>query len=335
MAAKENTGIGRNSGGSAQLTVSTAILRAIDEYVPKVANGQITPQDGRELVADQARSIYDSEHGDEIAREAMEVQQQETRCAEIDEERKSVRSQRMGTPEWERASTKSGKRDHDETAQVPFEDWSFENRGKFVLCLTLSMVMLAAGAANIQGNLVASGLPLFTLNPVFAWLFAMLAPAAALAIHAFGEVFRTWRSRNRYRAGIFVLTAVSVAAWSWLFADLFHGTGSGLDLSFEEDGFSDTLFVWLQIITEINVGASLFLIAEHIAGHYSPNWWVRNREYVELLDREASLDTALEKAQARLNTLRGQQNARLAQREAVIGRALAEYLQRLNRFGDL
>lgn len=328
------TGSGGGNGNAGRSPISTDMDRAINEYVAKVANGQITQDEGRELITDQARNIYDSEQGEAIAREALEIEQSQGGCDEVNEERRAVRARRQGTREWVRASNKNGKRDQDETAQVSFKEWSFLHQGIFVLCIALSFVMLGAGAANIQGNLVNSGLPIFTTNPVFAWLFAMLAPGAALAIHSFGEGCRTSLGRNRYRSGVFILTGLSVAVWSWLFADLFHSTGGGLDLSFEEDALTDKLFVWFQILAEIMVGASLFLIAEHTASHYSPDFYVRNTEYVELLVREEALQASLNRALERLNTLRGQQNARLAAREAVVGRALAEFLQRLHRFGD-
>lgn len=310
----------------------TQILKVIDSFVAKVANGA-DPEKGEALVRDQAGHLYDAEHGEALEIQAREIEQFEERCEEIDAERKEVRAQRQNTPEWDRAATKRGARGRDDDSEVPFKEWSLIDQGTFSACFSLCLIMLGAGAANIQGNLVASGLPIFTLNPLFAWLFAMLAPAAALAIHSFGHAFRTWRARNLFRLAVYSLTAICVVAWSWLFADLFHGTG-GLDLSFEGSQLKDTLFVWLQVATEILTGASLFLIMEHIAGKYSPNWWVRSLEHVELNEREQRLEAELGEARRQLNQARGRQAVRLAERAAAINRALAEYYERLKRFGD-
>ncbi len=309
------------------------INRAIDAFVPKVANGLITREQGAKLVRDQAGHLYDAEQGDALAREASEIAQQEAACQTISDELSGVTSLRQNTPEWQRASSKRGAREADATNELSFREWAMLDQGTFLACLVLCVIMLMAGAANIQGNLVASGLPLFTLNPLFAWLFAMLAPAAALAIHSFGEAFQTSRARIIFRMVIFSLTGLTVLGWSWLFADLFHGTG-GLDLSLEGSGLKDTLFVWLQVAAEILVGASLFLIMEHIASKYSPNWWVRNLEHVELVAREERLTVKLGEAQSHLNALKGAHAQRMAAREAVINRAHADYLERLKRFGE-
>ncbi|MFT6660692.1 MAG: hypothetical protein ACJA0K_000669 [Maricaulis maris] len=316
---------------ASNLTFKQKLSRTISQFVAMVANG-LDIGEGASLVRDQAGSLYDAEHGEALETQAREIDQQQTRVDDQSREYNSVRSERQNTPEWERASNKRGKRNENGDAEVAFSEWALIHQATVVAAAILCLVMLGAGAANIQGNLVASGLPLFTLNPVFAWLFAMLAPAAALAIHSFGDVFRTWRGRNLYRAAIFILTGITVIAWSWLFADLFHGTGSGFDISFEEDGLADTLFVWLQVVAEILVGASLFLIIEHIAGQYSPNFWVRNLAYAELLERETGLEIALRDEQRRLNTLRGQHTERMAARASVINHAHAEYLQRVSRF---
>jgi hypothetical protein len=302
-------------------------------FIAKIANSGLDLEDGKELVIKNAQDRFNADHGDELESRTVEYEAAQSEADRIDKEYHDVCRELAGTPEWERAARKSGKRDQDDGAELPFRDWSFLDQGMTAATLTLSVVMLGAGAANIQGNLVGSGLPMFTANPLFAWLFAMLAPAAALAIHCFGHAFRTWRMRNFYRMGIYGLTLITVIAWSWLFADLFHGTG-GLDLDFEGSTLADTLFVWLQIIAEILVGSSLFLIAEHIAGKYSPNWWVRNTEYVELRERRTGLGKDRDAAFERLATAKGAYTSLLGSREATINADLAEYLQRRRRFGD-
>ncbi|WP_138511609.1 hypothetical protein [Maricaulis alexandrii] len=303
------------------------------DFIAKIANSGLDLDDGKELVIKNAQDRFNADHGDELESRTVEYEAAQSEADRIDTEYGNVCRDAAATPEWQRVARKSGKRDQDDDAEVPFKDWSFLDQGLTVATLVLSVVMLGAGAANIQGNLVGSGLPIFTLNPLFAWLFAMLAPAAALAIHCFGHAFRTWRMRNFYRMGIYALTLITVIAWSWLFADLFHGTG-GLDLDFEGSGLADTLFVWLQIVAEIMVGSSLFLIAEHIAGKYSPNWWVRNTEYVELRERQTVLGKERETAFERLSKAKGAFTALMGRREATINADIAEYLQRRRRFGD-
>lgn len=303
------------------------------DFIAKVANGCPDHAEGKELVIKNAQDRWNAVHGDELERRTIDLDAAKAEADRVDKEYRDTCRDLAATPEWERAARKSGKRSKDDDAEVPFKEWSFLDQAIFVGALVLSAVMLGAGAANIQGNLVGSGLPIFTLNPYFAWLFAMLAPAAALAIHCFGHVFRTWRMRNYYRMGIYLLTVISVLAWSALFAKLFHGTG-GLDISFEGSGFADTLFVWLQIVAEIMVGASLFLIAEHIAGKYSPNWWVRNHEHVELRERVSVLASQRDAAFDRLREAKGPHAGLIALRETAINADIAEFLQRRKRFGD-
>ena len=302
-------------------------------FIAKIANSGLDLEDGKELVIKNAQDRFNANHGDKLESCTVEYEAAQSEADRIDKEYHDVCRELAGTPEWERAARKSGKRDQDDGAEVPFTDWSFLDQSIFVGALGLSCVMLGAGAANIQGNLVGSGLPMFTANPFFAWLFAMLAPAAALAIHCFGHAFLTWRLRNYYRVGIYSLTLVSVIAWSWLFADLFHGTG-GLDLDFEGSGLKDTMFVWLQIIAEIMVGSSLFLIAEHVASKYSPDQLVQNLEHIELRERQAALSGDHKAAFERLATAKGAYTSLLGSREATINADLAEYLQRRRRFGD-
>lgn len=303
------------------------------DFIAKIANGASDHEEGKALVIKNAQDRFNAKYGDDLESRTVEYDAAQSEADRIDKEYRQVCRDAAGTPEWERAARKSGKRTEDDDAEVPFKDWSFLDQALFVGTLLLSTVMLGAGAANIQANLVGSGLPIFTLNPVFAWLFAVLAPAAALAIHCFGHAFRTWRLRNYYRMAIYALTLITVIAWSWLFADLFHGTG-GLDLDFEGSGLADTLFVWLQIVAEIMVGSSLFLIAEHIAGKYSPNWWVRNTEYVELRERQTALAKERGAAFEHLSRTKGAYTALIGRREASINADIAEYLQRRKRFGD-
>ncbi len=307
---------------------------AVDaDFIAMAANGT-DPKAAAEMVQRQAAHLFDAERGAELETLNHSVKQDELRLAEIDDERGRVSKERQSTPEWQRAARKSGTREVDDSAEVHFKEWALLDQITVGGCGILCLVMLGAGAANIQGNLVASGLPLFTLNPVFAWLFAMLAPAAALAIHSFGHVFRSWAARNAYRLVIYALTGICVIAWSWLFADLFHGTGGALDLSFEEDRLADTLFVWLQVATEILVGSALFLIIEHISAKYSPNFWLRNPEYVELKVKEEALDASRAEVVARVREIKGEHARLVAQRDTAITAAHAELLQFNRRYGQ-
>ncbi|GLK50507.1 hypothetical protein [Maricaulis virginensis] len=303
------------------------------DFIAKIANSGLDLEDGKDLVIKNAQDRFNADYGDELEGCTVEYEAAQSEADRIDKEYRDVCRDLAGTPEWKRVARKSGKRDKDDGAEVPFRDWSFLDQSIFAGALGLSCVMLGAGAANIQGNLVGSGLPMFTANPLFAWLFAMLAPAAALAIHCFGHAFLTWRLRNYYRIGIYGLTLVSVTAWSWLFADLFHGTG-GLDLDFEGSGLKDTMFVWLQIIAEIMVGSSLFLIAEHVASKYSPDRFVQNLEHIELRERRTVLGKERETAFERLSKAKGAYTALMGRREATVNADIAEYLQRRRRFGD-
>lgn len=300
------------------------------DFIVSVATDGGTDE-GARLVREQARHEFNAEHGPALAKAEQDVRDHEARLAGIDAERAATSAERRGTAEWVLASSKKGKREDKDAAEIPFRQWSLIDQAIFAGCALLAVVMLFAGVANIQANLANSGLPVFTLNPGFAWLFAALSPAAAMAIHTFGHAFRTWGARQRYVKAIYGLTALSVVAWSLLFAKLFHGTG-GLDLSLDEGSLADTLFAWLQVTTEILVGSSLFLTCEHIAAKYSPNWLVRNRIYSELRERELALDAERERLVPLAVEARGQLTSLESRREAAINRAYADYLQRHRRF---
>ncbi|MEM1363699.1 MAG: hypothetical protein AAGF94_18685 [Pseudomonadota bacterium] len=159
--------------------------------------------------------------------------------------------------------------------EVPFTKWRMKDQlgtvflGGF-LCTALSASLLSAHA-----NLVGTGLEIFdgTLLP---WCMAGLAPMSSLAIKTLASHQQSPMAKKVFTFFLLGFTVLSILVWIVWFPWKYNGL-AGIDLGglFDEptwiDGFRDTGFIAVTLLTEVLVGSVLALRLAHIADLYSDN----------------------------------------------------------------
>lgn len=204
--------------------------------------------------------------------------------------------------------------------------WLFRHVLAYGLCLLGAGLMLLISTVNVHTN-VMSGEPVFIEHPWMAWMIAMLAPAASIVLKFVPEEF-SGRSKERYQKGLVLVTCLSILAWLVLFALNFTGVNAPIDWGNlgEPDNGKSSALVFVQLLSEILVGAVLYQTAHRIDLIYTPDNFSPNPKYQytqkALKDRNSELDGLLkdhESLQREISPLR-------ARRSAEINQAVAAYL---------
>ncbi len=212
--------------------------------------------------------------------EGAELEQLQTLKKETDEQLKTssktltdLENAKLKTPRYikVRELTKSPS-DNVSTKSNGFWGWELSDQltGGF-LFISLCIVMVMSGA-NIYSNLMASGEVVFIEQPWLAICIAALAPCASASFKMMSSFFEYQSTKKKYALCVHALTLLITLAWTVSFALNFTGVGGGLDLDamLDGDGGKGAALVWLQLVCEILVAASLFLALGEIAIKYSP-----------------------------------------------------------------
>lgn len=215
-------------------------------------------------------------------------------------------------------------RDGDEEApagkDVPFTDWNWYDKLVTYGCAGALVMLLALGVANVAVTILGSGIPVFLEQPYLAWMLGGVVPAAAFTVKSGYHLFDLDTSLRRYAFFIFGASVALFLTWVGLFAMSFEGVTGEVDwnalMSGESlGGGADRLATYrniVQILGEVFIGASLFLVIDRIQATYSSSYIVKNPKWVEADKRVKELEGPAEDA------LRGHQTdeARLVQMRA-------------------
>jgi hypothetical protein len=272
---------------------------------------------------------------------AGEVEELTQECQELDQ-RVSHSAQRLVSLEKKESQTNatmkvSELRGTGEHKALSFGQWELKDQLVFPLTLIFMALVLGAGSANVFSAIMAQGEPIFLENPILAVFLACLLPGGAAAIHSFGDLLQSDRSRHRYTLFILGSTVVSLLAWTGLFAMNFPIGSDEVNLDrLEED--SDLIamaFTFVQLLTEVLCGASLALTASYIHSRYCAESFIRTPEF---LDLSAQIQERLPTHEA-LHAKRSQKRGRLMQlramRAAHISDMVALYQSLRRRFDEL
>ena len=218
-------------------------------------------------------------------------------------------------------------------ASIPFQDWELRHKFTLILANTLGLAVLIAGSVNIYTNIMSSSIPVFLDQPWMAWLLSLLLPSGAL-IPKFLHNKLNSEYQARYAYAMYGLSGLLLLSWSVLFALNFSGTGDiSLDWdSAEENSTLSMALVWVQMMSEVAIGASLFVMADSLHSHYSRGSYMENLEYIEV-------QKSLQEHQAThqlLQSDRKQKRAYLielqAQREKQINEAVIDFISLYHRY---
>lgn len=172
----------------------------------------------------------------------------------------------------------------DKVKSGSFLSWELSDQltgGFLFICLCVVMVM---SGANVYANLMASGERAFLEQPWLAVCISALAPCASASFKMLASAFDYQSSKKQYALGVHVLTLIITLAWTVAFAMNFTGASGALDLDamMDGDGGKGAALVWLQLVCEILVGASLFLALGEIALKYSPFIFTENPDHINI-----------------------------------------------------
>lgn len=217
-------------------------------------------------------------------------------------------------------------------AAISFRQWPLKDRALFIVAILLSVTVVSMGAANVYANLVGSGLPVFVDTPALALLLTAIVPSSAFVLHSAYRFLQNERSRTIYARMMFGTTAVLILAWTLSFADQFANVSNSISFDLEGNSHGGSLFVWLQLASEISLGSALGLIADDIATKHTPGRYQRTAEYQEV-------ESALKTQEAAHNRLRNQYvtvarkiRETESARDAAANLAVAEFSARKARF---
>lgn len=223
-----------------------------------------------------------------------------------------------------------------ESAQVRFSGWQSPDKVSFIFLNVALIIALFMSWANVDANLLSSGVPIFIEQPWIAWFLSLLAPAASIALKFTSGFFDYYRTKRRYTLFIFLLTALSFLAWVILFSMNYSGVSSGIDWnSFGEGSTSGSLLVGVQLFTEILVAAALFLAAQDIAIKYSPDLFTESLAHTNAVNaRDRHLKTHIPLRDER-NTKHARFTQLNAERKASINEQVVAYTAARARFNAM
>ncbi len=205
--------------------------------------------------------------------------------------------------------------------------------------LLLGCIVILMGGSNVYAIIMASGTPAFLDNPFLAIMLSGLLPIGSVALKFFANYLPHDKAKKHYTMIMYGLSALSLLGWVVLFGLTFQSSGAGIDWdSFDTQtsgNGKNELFTVIQLLSELFVGATLFMVAGDILSVYSPTTLLPNPTYQEhqqnlqtLRSNHEQLATAYKEKTGRLKSLN-------AARKAYINTQLAAYRQQAARLNGL
>lgn len=287
------------------------------------------------LIEEQAGLVYDVKHGGEIKTLELEIEEQEERYQTSNDTRKKLEEKRHHTPRY--VVTSIAHRDGIEENSkhtVPFSKWQIKHQATITLAYIFGSIVLLMSATNAFSNLMSSGIPAFLDTPFLAIMLSTLPLAGGITLKFIANLLHNGHTRRFYVLGIYILSGLTLFAWTVLFAMNFHGVSSAIDFDNigKESGFNGALFVWVTMAAEMLIGATLFIMADSIHARYSPDYYSENLEYLEI---KKTLQEHLKTHEALRND-RNAKHARLkeldSEKNAYINIKLVAFMKKYEQF---
>lgn len=177
---------------------------------------------------------------------------------------------------------------------VPYKQWEPYDLATLVLLLVTCGILLGLGSANIVALLRGSGNEIYLKTPALAYLLSAIVPATAVACKAGYHLCKLDRSRHTYAWVVFILAGIFALIWIVLFSISFEGSTGEIDYGAlgEESGGQaviDKLRTLTQILAEITVGSSIFLVIDRLHARYSSSCLTEKAGWRELKENTEEL----------------------------------------------
>jgi len=241
------------------------------------------------------------------------------------------------TPENLPASKVNHGRDENEHEETEFAFWQMRHKFEAILILGFLPIALGSSAYTAWANLVGTGLPVFIENPVLPISMALLAPMASFSFKTIWHNLQTDWARRIFTRSLNWTAVILILVWSVLFADQFHGLGSGpvagglFDQPSFWDKIKETGFTAVTLLTEMCIGTVLAHRLDKIASRYSPDYSVQNPDWVSLQHRIMELQRVAEFQREAIQNLVGEQASYPHSLDLQVSMALLSYNARRSK----
>lgn len=298
--------------------------------------GSLLPEEeGVRFVREVAEQSHQIRHGDEtVALEEMsdlEENRRKIACSERDRYAEEL----ARTSEWipgARPNAESGGGSNH--ANISFWHWQPRHQVSVIGYGTAALVALGCSWISVKASLQDSGLPIFINEPMLAAFMAAIAPTASIAIKSVGSLVKHESAKKKIRTALYLMATLSFVGWVALFSTKFEGLSGDFDPFAAPDPVAGQAFTMLQIITEVLVGAALFMNLEAITAIYSPEYFTANLRHEQLTERKAALDAEINALTENLQAARGRLTELNAIRDLTIAAAELALREHRARFGD-
>lgn len=219
--------------------------------------------EGRQHVTVQAGLIYDAQH---VALSAVQAAQSDAK------QHYSAASESMHRAQARLDELAAFVAVHDaESSAMNFTQWRAQDVIQLMLFGGFMLLCMGLSVVNVQVNIMASQEVIFIESPWKAWVIALLAPAASTAIKMSPKMVEKLPWQERCKHVIYGVTAVVALLWVWQFSQTFDGLGGAVDIAAMLDTQSGGAhFVFVQLLCEVLISASLFLAVQSLLDSYAP-----------------------------------------------------------------
>lgn len=293
-------------------------------FYKKVINCDKT--EGQELLNEQSGLEFDRANGKPIERLELEIIELKDRYTDSNKIRAKLEEKVRNTAPTIKSSLVHGE---GSDKRVPFAKWELRDQIIVVSGLIFALALILAGMATIRTTILASGIPVFIDQPWLANFFVLLLPAGSFAIKFYRDTLENDFTRKIYTNSIFGVSLLSLLSWIVLFSLNFHGVSAELNLdSFDGSGNLGTWFTGCQILGEMTVSGSLFILISDTVSKYSPNVYVENPELIRarkvLHDHIKEHEVLRDQFAEKLGSLKELRSGRQAYKNEQLARFLSE-----------
>lgn len=287
-------------------------------------------KDALQSLRRHAENSWDAYYGEELRKKELKAERARAKAERAIKNADRARKRRDGMDERIPMNRfRGGKDAPDDGKDTPFLQWSRHDQLLVVMNYAMVMGLLGLGVINVKTVIMATELPAFLSNPNLALLLGGLVPAASVSLKSGYHICKLDTHKHAYAWTIFGTSVATTLIWVVLFALSFEGaTGEItpemlLGETSSSHGWIDTWRNIVQIVGEIVIGASLFLVIERIQATYSGVYFIDNPNRVEADKAVASAEAAEAEAVTEEDDLLGEILRMRAAREVFIDEGLA------------
>lgn len=318
------------------------IKHLITELIPILLASALKILDadeGRRKLVDLITTAFKAKYGAAMKRLERLIADVATALDAALAERAIIATRLAETPQWLPASQANHGRGADAQIETPFGDWQWRHRIEAVILAVLLVVATLAALLTAKANLEGTGLPIFQ-SGLLVWTMAALAPLSAWAVKSMWSHLHHEGLRRAFTYGLNILAVICILLWVLLYAASFDGLDGGsitAGIVSDETWWESTratAFTVMTLLTEITVSSVLAHRLDKLAAFYSPNYWVENPEYRDLMRRLTALDEKIVQLQDTLGHADGELAGYTASLEAQINLAVLAYDARRGERND-